>query len=428
VDSLLPPINFKASFGMRGAHASAAALPDTGSSALDAQAERVDIGCTSLAATTASPENMKAQPLNDPIASPQSMDEARETSMNALDCALPALSPAVAAALTPEKPDPSFSKMVREANDFRLYSQAGLCYSDPEGDAHLIRHIDAIPAALAKGLYSALKGKSEPGESGPQFTIGKKGSIDVEALHNSFVAMIASHPEITPCIGKEHTWSPAARKYMHFGFMRRLGTFLKGEGEFPAPLLGRSKLFLTLACGFTSRFLRTGKEEELESRLMAYPDKSVRMDDMLRESYLLNGGDLYLTLLTGENLFSRDIYTKDRAQLPLQKKLQYIRNDSSPEGDNFGAWYHFLGTALFALKRSKLAAKSVALVEAAGSLFLEGPDRQETLMNLRGADFGHTLKKMVQHKSWMNPPAPQAQLTYMHLDEFPPPPVATRPA
>ena len=222
-------------------------------------------------------------------------------------------------------------------------------------------------------------------------------------------------------MGEEHKWSPEAQKYLYYGFWDRLKDFVTGEyKEFPAPLLLRSKFFLLLACGYTNRYMVTGKEGDLEKKLMSYPDGSVQIHDVFRESYLLNKGDIYLTLLTAENSLAKNPYKKNRDEDPLQKKLSYIRNDSKPLGDKYGGWYHFFGAALYGLLRAGFTSKSVVLTEALGSIFLEGPDRQETCINVAGADFGNKLKKMIKLEDWKNPLTGTDDRNYMDLSEFAP--------
>ena len=68
-------------------------------------------------------------------------------------------------------------------------------------------------------------------------------------------------------------------------------------------------------------------------------------------------------------------------------------------GDNFAAWYHFFGTALYALKRPAWLAQVVARTETAGSILLEGPDRQEAFINRQGAEFGSLLRRMVAEEA-----------------------------
>ena len=263
-------------------------------------------------------------------------------------------------------------------------------------------------------------GKKKIKTEKPDFTIGKEKPVNIDALCNKFIKIIQENPDIKPSLGEEHKWSPDAEKYMSYGkgFWKRVGAFMRGEQDFPAPTLGGSKLFIMLACGLTPYLAQTGQEEKLEKKIMQYDDRSVKIDDVLKESYVLNRGDIYLTLLTAENVLGRDFFDADRGNRPLQKKLQYIRNDSKPEGDNFGAWYHFAGLALYSLVRPEWMAKSVAAVETFGSLFTEKKDIQENHINRMGVEFGSKLKKMIEEETWKNPLPPSAALEYMNLKEF----------
>ena len=341
----------------------------------------------------------------------------QEHYVNSCDSTAAMLHPALAAAITPEQPDPSFSTLVNSADATVEYTQKGLKYVDPEGDANLIRRIDTIPEAIVRGVFNSLFRDSHgAGAVMHGVKIGREKPIKVDALVNRIIAGIQAHSGIIPSPGREHEWSPQAAKYNRTGFWRRLGRFLTGKQHgLPAPLLGRSKLFLCLACGFTSSYLVTGKEQQLEDALMRYGDHSVKIDDLFNESYMLNGGDLYLTLLTAENLLSEGLYTADRAQRPLQKKLMYIRNDSPQKGDNFGAWYHFFGAALYGYMRPAWMAKGVVGTESLGSLVLEGRDRQENFINVTGAECGHKLRRMMEEEGWKNTIAPFADTDYMNL-------------
>ncbi len=323
----------------------------------------------------------------------------------------------------PLSPELEFKNFIKTSRtDPKRYVQDGYKLVDPKGDAYLIGELDQVPRKLIKALYEFLCKKKDNGEEIKEdFTIGHKKPIKTDALINKIIETIQENPGIEPVMGEEHKWSPEAQKYLYYGFWDRLKDFVKGDyKEFPAPLLLRSKFFLILACGYTNRYMVTGKEGELEKKLMSYPDGSVQIHDVFRESYLLNKGDIYLTLLTAENMLAKNPYQKDRNKDPLQKKLSYIRNDSKPVGDKYGGWYHFFGAALYGLLRNDFASKSVVLTEAFGSFFLEGPDRQETLINVAGADFGSKLKKMMKKQQWRNPPAGADDRNYMDLSEFAP--------
>ena len=321
--------------------------------------------------------------------------------------------------LTPKEEFKEFLEVAKD--DPNLYRQDGCKLVDREGDAYLIRKLDEVPRKLVRALikddYREEDIKKEE-EVRDDYTIGKKQPIKTDALVNNFIEVIQKHPEIKPFIGEVHKWSPEARKYHTYGWFSRLKDFVTGkQKEFPTPIF-TSKVFMMLACGWTNRFAVTGKEKELEKKLMTYKDKSVQLGDIMEESYLLHKGDLYQTLLCIENTLAKNPYKEDRESDPLQEKLAYIRNDSKPLGDKYGSWYHFFGAALYGLLRPGILSKGVVLTEAAGSFFLEGPDKQETLVNYAGADFGHKLKKMMKKDTWKRPLSIDADKSYMDLTEF----------
>ncbi len=308
------------------------------------------------------------------------------------------------------------------------YRQDHLLLVDPEGDARLFRQLDTIPVKLYTYLFetslpqtdSLRERKREDRERVKQtgdvpFRIGKTMPIDIDRLLNRFGEILRLHaPDVVPVRGEEHKWSPEARKYLAYGFWHRLRRHAEYQQEnFPVPLLMRSKLLLCLACGWTARYCVTGREKALEDRILGYPDRSVRIDQFFEESYLLNEGNIYLTLLTCENVLAGQPHRSERDTDPLQKKLTYIRHDSKEMGDNYGAWYHFFGTALYGFVRTEFVSTFVADTESIGSLFYEGPDRQETFMNHYGALFGDRFRKMVKKGSWQLPPGPGYRTDYM---------------
>ena len=285
----------------------------------------------------------------------------------------------------------------------RMYRQDSLQMIDPIGDAYLIRKLDTIPIKqfgyLFKEPLPQLRDEKVP------FEIEKTLSIDYDRLLAKFGAVMRAHyPQIVPVWGEEHRWSPEAQQYLPFAFWHRLWRHWTGrQQDFPMPLFLRTKLFLCLACGWTSRYCVTGQEEALARRILSFPDRSVQIHQVFEESYVLNGGNLYLTFLTCENVLTGQPYRPQRGQDPLQQKLAYIRHDSAPLGDNYGAWYHLFGIALYGMLRAQWVSLTVADLESFGSLFYEGPDRQETLINRYGARLGHRFRKMVNEGTWLLP-------------------------
>lgn len=309
------------------------------------------------------------------------------------------------------------------------YQQTSLQRIDPQGDAILIRRLDQIPmkllSTLIKGGYpqeeiqqeknlmsAEADQKMDPKALG--LKIGRTKPIDIDRLLNAIRQVIQETPDIQPFISAEHDWSPEAKRYLAYGFWHRMGRHVFGkQREFPAPLLFRSKLFLLLACGWTSRYAVTGREPALTARIMRYPPRSMQIHDLFRESYRLCGGDLYLTLLTAENVLASDPYRIDRDNDPIQQRLAYIRHDSMPIGDNYGAWYHFHGIALYGMLRAPFVARAVAEIESFGSLFLEGADKQEDYINRLGAIWGRKLSRMIKKKTWQKPLGKSDRTDYM---------------
>ncbi|MBF0409129.1 MAG: hypothetical protein HQM10_17405 [Candidatus Riflebacteria bacterium] len=349
--------------------------------------------------------------------------------------------------------DISIREWIRIANG-EHYQQKKLLRIDTQADAYLIRKLDQMPwrliETLLKGNYpqkekenkqslnaleaQQIKEAIAPGLSAgtstssqsnnkpsdkPRFTIGKTHSINVERLCNKIRQIMQSFP-YTPVITMEHDWSSETHRYLIYGFWHRFASFLTGQQkEMPMPLFCRSKLFLLLGCGWTSRYAFTGYENMLVKYIMSRPDRSVQLHDVFREAYRLTLGDVYLTMLTAENVLAGNPYRPDRDKDPLQKKLQYIRNDSAPLGDNYGAWYHFYGIALYGMVRTPFVAAAVGEIESLGSIFLEGFDKQEDYINRLGAIFGRKLNRLVESGDWQKPLTSADRTDYMTLVPVP---------
>jgi len=315
-----------------------------------------------------------------------------------------------------------------DAYDKTEYQQTDKMLVDPKGDAWLMRKLDHMPTKFLKVLFEGsypqaeieaekeLEALEEQLKTGATpYKTGKTPSVHPDRLINVVRQIIQRYyPMITPHIGAEHEWSPEASRYLMYGFWHRLGRLAIGrQKQVPLPLFFRSKLFLLLGCGWTSRYAVTGTEKALIDRLMLYPDHKVKIHHVFMESYVLNRGDLYLTLLAAENILAGNVYRADRQKDPLQKKLSYIRNDSAQFGDNYGAWYHFYGIAMYGLVRAPMISRAVAEIESLGSIVLEGFDKQEDFINRYGAIFGRKLNRMMHDKTWLEPLKPDDRTDYI---------------
>ena len=302
-------------------------------------------------------------------------------------------------------PSALFMQAVENGYRSGMYSQDRLQFVDPVGDAFLLRKLDTIPVKLWSYLIHASLPQAEGRKQSPpatSFKIGKALPIDTDRLLNECAIIMRGYfPEIIPSACDEHKWSPDASAYLRYGYWHRLRRRMsKAQQDCPAPTLGMTKLLICLSCGWTSRYCVTGQEDALSQWIMLHPDRSVEPHELFSESYRLNNGNIYLTLLTCENILTKMPFRPDRDKDPMQRKLVYIRDDSEPLGDNYGAWYHFFGAALYGFVRSQSLSTFVVDVESFGSFFYEGPDRQESLLNRCGAIFGSQLRTMFESAAW----------------------------
>jgi hypothetical protein len=255
---------------------------------------------------------------------------------------------------------------------------------DETGDIMLLRLLHKMHGMVrrmsdSRAAYTARNRDRASMRDRARYRIGREKPFTTAELMERISAILDAHSELVPHVGPEHVWSQNAILHLHS----------RGH-HFIA-----SKLLTTLTFGETSRYLPTGIEAALKARLAERPDGSVDIPDLFAEAYVLASGDLYRTLLACQNILSENRVSAARDSNPIQKKLKYVRKDSAELGDNFGAWYHFFGTALYALMRGPSKAGHVARIENIGSRFWSYPDRQEEWMNRLGVEFGAQLKQRV---------------------------------
>lgn len=193
---------------------------------------------------------------------------------------------------------------------------------------------------------------------------------------------------IEPKFGLPHEWSPEFIRYC------------REKGEVIP--LNFTKLLTALASGVTARHFRTGTEEALIGYILTRPDDSVTMDQLFRRSYRLSGGDVYLAILTIENILGDNWRHPERDKLAVTRKLATINNFYNGKGDKYGAWYHFHGIMLYGYVRGGLRAALVAATESAGSHVLSGGvnEQQEDYVNSTGGRIGARLAKAVNERQY----------------------------
>ncbi len=210
---------------------------------------------------------------------------------------------------------------------------------------------------------------------------------------------------MTPLIGKPHEWSPENEKKLKkmFPLFRRI-----------------SKALVALARGVTSNFMVTGTEDQLKEYIVSRPRDSITLEEMFRASYRINGGDVYLALLTVENILSRFWSTPGRDRLTITTKLKTISNYNYKD-DKFGSWYHLFGVMYFGYVQGRITSQTVGMFESLGSHILGRKDeQQEDFINRTGGRIGAALRQFVEKKGYqrfVSNPHYLNEKFYMTLDE-----------
>lgn len=185
-----------------------------------------------------------------------------------------------------------------------------------------------------------------------------------------------------PTPGICHRWSSAYREHP------KTGTF---------PYMIFSKLFWALAYGDSSVYFVTENEEQLAQWIIDQQIRSITLPAMFRKSYQLNRGDVYLSLLTITNVLSRFWYVHDRESLSIATRLSLITGQKIPHADNFGAWHHFWGLALFGYCHGSTSSSLVGWIESLGSSMLSEQDEiAEDYINRYAGQVGVELRKQIE--------------------------------
>lgn len=193
---------------------------------------------------------------------------------------------------------------------------------------------------------------------------------------------------IEPKLGKEHSFAPETYAYF--------------KNEYPVLKTGMTKLFMALGNGLTFRFMVTGHERELSNLIEARPYDSVTLEEAFRLSYRLNDGDVYLTLLTLENLFAYHWTNPRRDQVAVVQRLKNFTHYFN-KGDKFGHWYHFWGMVLYGHVRGSVRASVVGAIEEVLSRLAGGEaeqENQEGIVNVRGGRVGGQLSKVIRYRTY----------------------------
>lgn len=296
--------------------------------------------------------------------------------------------------------------------DKDLYKQQRYQLIDLEGDRALVERAEKVPKNLFKRLFDKQKNSDANDPWIPQnweledpledslstSTIGNltNTSLSIQGRENpihvlKFIDMLnqvlkeeaENGLQITE--GTPHEWSPEIKK------------------EIQSAVVGLSKHFICLSLGFCSRFMMTEQEQNLHAWLIKQELNSVTLEAIFRQSLKLNKGDVYLTILTIENLLSANWRYKYRETMPVTKRLKSISSGYNYSADKYGTWYHFFGMILYGYVTSNgTIANVVGRFEALGANVLyPGVDKsQKQWFNRIGGYVGAHLRTSVSQKEY----------------------------
>lgn len=303
--------------------------------------------------------------------------------------------------------------------DRDLYVQKSYQIYDPVGDAALIKRASVVPKNTFMALFDDDKfsKKEDPWLPEPWETVdplaGKKPepvilgpgpSIqgrDIPIKLEEFSEMLNQVMREEALVGNKamvgifHRWAPETHE------------------NFNSPVLAFSKIFVCLTMGFSYRFMTTGHEKDLWQWIISQDYNSITFPELFRASLRLHRGDVYLALLTVENLLSANWRYEQRETLPVTKRLRPITSGHNYAGDRFGTWYHFFGMMLYGYTTgSGTKSNVVGRVEALGSNMLSiGLNQtQKQWYNKIGGYVGETLREAVASGSYLRDPMNPAAL------------------
>lgn len=303
-----------------------------------------------------------------------------------------------------------------------IYQQPGYMLDDPKGDVLLLWTAKQIPQFIINNLrgnqaehiklreeklaellikYPEYQSKPETKnlivedyvpfnpQHDPIELEGHQAPFKVKNVAMMMKQVIAEEYQLNklqPQLGTVHKWNAEIKKELHKNFV----------------LFSRmSKLLVALSRGGSSNYLVTGTEEDLKDYIISRPQNSITLEEMFRASYRINKGDVYLTLLTIENLLSKFWLTSHRSKRVISTKLKDITNFNY-RTDKFGSWYHLFGIMLYGYAEGGFKSKVVGNIETLGSMIMGHfvDEKQETYINSRGGPIGSRIRRFIKKKKY----------------------------
>lgn len=276
-----------------------------------------------------------------------------------------------------------------QSNHFVEYAQEKLMLVDSEGDRLLLQLFwDTCETGLKKCLLRKNIAPQETQLRLPRFLQENPILSDtpVRTVDNSRVRPLFDAQATVSNLKKIIRNEQARGLHASFG---RIHTWSAGRTS------GLSKIIMALATASSSRFLYVGHEEELIEWIKKRPDNSVSIEALFHKSYILNGGNVYLTLLTIENVLSDATFEENRENTAVNRKLADLYAGSP---NKFGDWYHMFGTMLagYVGEPARLIAKLYGIYRR---ISRGGAAEKATMAADKvGADMGVELRGLVSEK------------------------------
>jgi hypothetical protein len=159
-----------------------------------------------------------------------------------------------------------------------------------------------------------------------------------------------------------------------------------------------SKMLTTLSEGKSGDLMVTEKEKELSQFILSQKTSSITPAELFRKSYQLNEGNLYLSLLTIENVLAKEWLHPKRDEFKQTQNLQPFSKVFGSHGDVFGHWYHMFGMMFYGYEKGAMSAGVVGKAESLGSLVISKfkDERQENRINMSAGRVGNNLKNYVK--------------------------------
>ena len=276
-----------------------------------------------------------------------------------------------------------------QSNRFVEYAQEKLMLVDSEGDRLLLQLFwDTCETGLKKCLLRKNIAPQETQLRLPRF-------LQENPILSDTPVRPADNSRVRPLFDAQATMSNLKKiirneqaRGLHASF-GRIHTWSAGRTS------GLSKIIMALATASSSRFLYVGHEEELIEWIKTRPDNSVSIEALFHKSYILNGGNVYLTLLTIENVLSDATFEENRENTAVNRKLADLYAGSP---NKFGDWYHMFGTMLagYVGEPARLIAKLYGIYRRISRG--EAAEKATMAADKVGADMGVKLRGLVFEK------------------------------